>query len=114
MLEGLWHRNGTLDVPKLRLLSRTYPQAVAGAIVSLNFDPLSAAFSLVFSANPNITAPTIIFLNRELFYPRGANVAVTPANSLTWHQGDVANRLFFEYGSGVTAGQNITIAILAV
>lgn len=112
VLEGLWSTDGVLDVAKLRLLSRTYPVAVAGATRTVSFDPVSAAFLLSFAANPAITAPTIVFLNRKLFYPRGATVAVSPAGSLTWRQGAMAHYLEFSFAGGVASGQAINITIV--
>ena len=109
--EGLWHPDGSLDEAKLRLLSRTYPQAVAGSMRTVAFDPLTARFQLVFAARPDVTAPTTVFLNRGLFYARGEAVSVAPSGSLTWRNGTNPNTLAFAYTPGVAPGTPITITI---
>ena len=54
-----------------RVLSRTYPEAVAGDPVSMSFDPSTAAFSLVYTANHAVRAPTVVFVPTQLHYPDG-------------------------------------------
>ena len=72
---------------KLTVLSRTYPQAVAGSISNYSFHSESARFTLTYSITPSAssasdvaatttTTTTIIFVNRELFYKQGLRVAV--------------------------------------
>jgi endoglycosylceramidase len=64
--EGLFtndlDRPGSLKQAKADVLIRTYPQAVAGTPTSFSFDPVSKEFTLTYSADPAITAPTEIFV----------------------------------------------------
>lgn len=81
--ETLYNGDGTINEHKLRILSRTYPQAVAGTIQSYNFDIHSANFTLKFtpkSALPEgdrFSASSIIYFNRELYYQHGVHVSIT-------------------------------------
>ncbi|HMK63541.1 MAG TPA: cellulase family glycosylhydrolase [Acidimicrobiales bacterium] len=54
-----------------RVLSRTYPEAVAGTPVSMSFDPSTATFSLIYTANHAVRAPTVVFVPTQLHYPDG-------------------------------------------
>ena len=114
VLEGLWFPNGTVDEAKLRLLSRTFAPAVAGATLSMQFSPTTGAFTLSFAATATIADPTVVFLNRRLFYPRGAAVTVTPSGALSWKAGAMENYLEFSFAQGVTSGQHINISITAM
>ena len=52
------------------VLSRTYPQAVAGVPVSFDFDPSSGVFHLVYVPSHRIHAPTVVFVP-AIHYPHG-------------------------------------------
>ena len=104
--------DGSVCEHKIRILSRTYPQAVAGSLDSYHFDPVTARFTLKYGLLPaaataaattavaevNATAPeglpsegrtSIVYFNRDLYYPHGAMVSVTntgtnvPSTALT-------------------------------
>jgi len=65
--------------------TRTYARAVAGEILSMNYDTRSKKFTLEFSSlslpeNP----PTEIFFAQSLHYAKGFNVEISPSNSATW------------------------------
>jgi endoglycosylceramidase len=53
------------------VLSRTYPQAVAGRPTSMSFNPTTGAFRLSYVANHAITAPTVVFVPTEVHYRGG-------------------------------------------
>ncbi len=53
------------------MLSRTYPQAVAGTPLSFSFSPSTGVFDLAYVPNHRIHAPTLIFVPTELHYPHG-------------------------------------------
>lgn len=91
--ESLYQEDGTVCEHKLRVLSRTYPQAVAGSLDMYHFNPLDARFTLKYSlvtAAERATQPrsgteglqsadgltTVVYFNRDLYYPHGANVEV--------------------------------------
>jgi endoglycosylceramidase len=77
--ESFWDTNGTLEVKKLRTLSRTYAQAIAGVPISMNFNANTAQFDLAFRPLA-LGAPTEIYLNEELHYKDGYDLTITPTN----------------------------------
>jgi endoglycosylceramidase len=68
--EALVDGSGRLE-PTAAVLSRTYPQAVAGTPTAVAFDPASSAFSLEFVPDDSIHAPTVIFVPVAMHYPHG-------------------------------------------
>eukprot|EP01036_Dinobryon_divergens_P030515 gene30515-39769_t len=81
--ESLYNEDGSVCTDKLTVLSRTYPQAVAGSISSYSFQSETARFTLTYSITPSSSSSsdsaattTAIFVNRELFYKQGLLVAV--------------------------------------
>jgi len=75
---GRFNADGSANLKsgKADLLIRTYPQAVAGTPKSFAFDPTTGRFTLTFTPDPSITAPTVIFVPAR-HYPNGYTVAVT-------------------------------------
>ncbi len=73
--EGLVSHSGKLE-PSAAVLSRTYPQLVAGIPVGYYFDPKSGAFSLTFSPFHSTHAITSIFISSS-HYPNGYCAKVT-------------------------------------
>merc|ERR1711920_22014 len=63
----------------LKLLSRTYAQAIAGLPVSMSFKSADASFELVYNASI-ISAPTEIYVNEALHYPSGFNTEIEPSD----------------------------------
>ncbi len=68
----------TVKLAKLKLLSRTYPQATAGIPQALSFDPDSAAFEYRYTPR-TATGPTEIFVPVALHYPQGYRVEASGA-----------------------------------
>lgn len=66
-----------------KAMARTYAQAVQGRTLSMQFDRRSSAFKLVYELDPELTAPTRIYVNRKLGggvssrYAGGVDVRVT-------------------------------------
>jgi endoglycosylceramidase len=77
--ESFWDTNGKLEVQKLRTLSRTYAQAIAGVPLSMSFDSKTAQFDLSFRPRA-LGAPTEIYLNEDLHYKDGYDLSILPAN----------------------------------
>lgn len=74
--------DGTLEQAKLKFLSRTYAQAIAGVPSKMTFDPQTASFLLRYRAEWCSGAPTEIYLNEKLHYPIGYSVSVEP--TISW------------------------------
>jgi hypothetical protein len=62
--------------------------------------------------NTDIHAPTIVYINEELNYPHGADITVTPADSLIWNSTS-SNYYEFTTTTATKNGTNITILITA-
>ena len=60
-----------------RVLSRAYPQAVAGTPLSFTFSPSTDVFDMAYVPNHRIHAPTLIFVPTELHYPHGYCARIT-------------------------------------
>ncbi|KAF2069016.1 hypothetical protein CYY_009664 [Polysphondylium violaceum] len=80
--ESLYLPNGQLDVIKVKSLSRTYAQAIAGIPLYMNFDPLSSDFQFKYYINTSISEPTIIYLNQEFYYSNGFTVNITTGDAM--------------------------------
>eukprot|EP01116_Phalansterium_solitarium_P022334 TRINITY_DN7331_c0_g1_i1.p1 TRINITY_DN7331_c0_g1~~TRINITY_DN7331_c0_g1_i1.p1 ORF type:complete len:510 (+),score=172.13 TRINITY_DN7331_c0_g1_i1:1018-2547(+) len=81
-----FYTNGSLEMSKVKTLSRTYARAIAGVPTSMTFAPSTSAFTLVFNSNSSIAAPTEIYLNEALYYPNGFTVSVAPWGAATYSQ----------------------------
>lgn len=82
----LYSKEGRLDEAKLKALSRTYAQAIAGQPTRMSFDRSTGAFELTFIASDrtrSLGAPTEIYLNEKLWYPAGYDADVWPAECTT-------------------------------
>jgi len=62
-----------------RVLSRTYPEAIAGIPRSMSFDPTTGAFHLAYRPDHSVHAPTVIFVPTQLHYPDGYCARATGA-----------------------------------
>jgi endoglycosylceramidase len=81
--EGLFYPNGTAQEAKLKLLSRTYAQSLAGEFISQSFDPSTSSYALMFKVRKNCTAPSIVYLSEDIYYPAGYSVNVSPIGSVS-------------------------------
>ncbi|MHB8572743.1 MAG: cellulase family glycosylhydrolase [Candidatus Dormibacteria bacterium] len=68
--EGMFDAQGNLK-PKAALLSRAYPQALAGTPSRFSFDPASGAFDLAYQADPTVMADSVIALPVAEHYASG-------------------------------------------
>ncbi len=68
--EGLVAAHGSLR-STASVLSRTYPQAIAGRPTSMSFDPSNGAFHLAYVPDHTVHAPTAVFVPTQIHYPSG-------------------------------------------
>jgi endoglycosylceramidase len=68
--EALVMSNGRLR-STARELAETYPEAIAGVPVSMSFNPSNGAFDLRYTPNPDVQAPTVVFVPTAIHYPDG-------------------------------------------
>ncbi|MFL6059791.1 MAG: hypothetical protein ACJ72E_01075, partial [Marmoricola sp.] len=77
--QGLFTNDADLTsvkTDKLRQLVRTYPQATAGTNLAFHYDTTSGSFTMSYTADPAITAPTRIFVS-PLTAPHGYTVTTS-------------------------------------
>ena len=91
--------------------SRTFPQAVAGHMTDLKFDPSTYNFRLVYQITEKCHSnTTVIFLNQDLHYPNGYDVVVEPAGKVTWYS-TVSNYVLVQHSSALGPGSDIVVHI---
>ena len=73
--EGLVLPNGTYT-PIVTVLSRTYPQAVAGVANAVLFNPFTSAFSMAYTPSVSAHGQTVIEVAASQHYPNGWCAAV--------------------------------------
>ena len=76
--ETFFHQNGSIQYEKIKTLSTTYPQSVAGvpSSISYAFNQTDARFVLEYitmdgTCNVSDSTTTDIFLNEKMWYPSG-------------------------------------------
>lgn len=83
--ESLYGEDGQPVPHKLAILSRTYPQAVAGALASYEYSVHNGDFKMDYapmSAPEGVPQqPTVIFVNRAQTYPLGLSVKLSSEDS---------------------------------
>lgn len=77
-----FYNGDQLEESKVKVLSRTYAQSIAGVPQSMEFNPNHGEFQLAFI--PTSTQPTEIFLNEKYYYSNGFQVKMIPENAGVW------------------------------
>jgi endoglycosylceramidase len=108
--ESFYDQNGALEVDKVRGLSRTYAPLIAGVPTHWMFDTETAAFEIEFTLDTKIQAPTVLYANLEMWYPKGLEISVLPAGALEWSSTEV-NYYEFVPSSGAVSGTTVTIQV---
>jgi endoglycosylceramidase len=78
--EGLYYPDGLLMAKKVKALSRTYPQQIAGVPISYNFNDETNEFTLLYKVTSTLQKNTKLYINREMRYQKGANIVVNSTN----------------------------------
>eukprot|EP01118_Nematostelium_gracile_P005547 TRINITY_DN1761_c0_g1_i1.p1 TRINITY_DN1761_c0_g1~~TRINITY_DN1761_c0_g1_i1.p1 ORF type:complete len:423 (+),score=83.55 TRINITY_DN1761_c0_g1_i1:140-1408(+) len=108
--ESFFDEQGNLIAEKVKALSRTYAQAIAGVPVLMEFIPQNSDFTLSYYVNTSISEPTVVYLNEDWYYPNGAQVTVTGALKYNSPQ---KNFLNFVPSETTVNGEMVTIVISA-
>jgi len=108
--ESLYNDDGTLQLQKVKALSRTYAYAIAGDPMNMQFDPSSAYFVLTYKTNNRAKGPTEIYLNQEFWYPDGFQVSIVPPQAASWTQSEY-NRIRVIRAPNIPSGQQITVIV---
>lgn len=94
--ESFYFPDGSLQVHKVKALSRTYAQAICGIPIVMKFDSNSALFSLdfTFQGSDCKGQPTVVFFNQDYYYPNGYSVTISPDKSMSY---SLVNRNYLEF-----------------
>lgn len=109
-LESFYDADGSLQLPKVQALSRTYAYAVAGIPLSMTFNTTTSAFNFKYRANPTIGQPTLVYLNQQWWYPKGFKVAITPTN-VVWKQLET-NRIAISHPASISPSTVVQVTIV--
>jgi len=108
--ESFYDSDGNLETDKVKTLSRSYAQAIAGIPIIMSFDPETSNFILTYQINPSIEGPTEIYINEDFYYSNGFGVSITPSNAATWKR-TKKNHVEVYATKEVVKGQTVTINI---
>lgn len=75
--EGVFNSDGTVQSFKERALTRTYIQSYQGYPLSMQFNDETIEFNSSFILNNQLIDPSVIYINRQLFYPNGYDLEIT-------------------------------------
>jgi hypothetical protein len=94
-----------------KLFSRTYPEAIAGNVISFGLSS-DETFSLKYEIDSKIMQPTIIRIQETYHYPNGFNVEIKPEGLLEWKKFDGGNLVISVIDiQKIIDGQEISITI---
>jgi len=86
--ESMYDESGEICTNKLTVLSRTYPQATAGAVISYDFNTHTAEFNMQYTPRATVSSTdaadsltTQIYYNSDLFYAHGIKVELSGSAS---------------------------------
>jgi endoglycosylceramidase len=79
--ETFFNEDGSYQVPKIKALSRTYAQAIAGKPSAMSFDSSNGLFELTFQVSSASSSScgdiiTEIFMHMTFYYPNGWQISV--------------------------------------
>eukprot|EP01133_Synstelium_polycarpum_P011500 gene11500-13414_t len=77
--DNFFNPDGTPDMGRVGIFTRTYAQAVAGVVESTLFDAETSRFTITYTPNPDCTLPTEIYLSEAVHYPNGYEVEIIPS-----------------------------------
>eukprot|EP00742_Colponemidia_sp_Colp-10_P002113 GILJ01002256.1.p1 GENE.GILJ01002256.1~~GILJ01002256.1.p1 ORF type:complete len:547 (-),score=92.28 GILJ01002256.1:661-2214(-) len=100
--EGFYNATDGFEAAKVKALSRTYAQVIAGVPQSMSFDDQTAEFVLTYSPlkQGNVLV-TEVYVNKQLHYPTGVDVSVTPADVVQVAQTDSVVQFTHAAGTNV-------------
>ncbi|KAI1320281.1 hypothetical protein EDD11_001496 [Mortierella claussenii] len=109
--ENLWDHSTVQPYPELaRLYARTYAEATAGATKTLYFQDTTAKYWVSWVADTAITAPGLIRIAPQIYYPDGIRVFFVPEGSGTYTM-DGTNTVQLHYSAQAQTGQTIQASV---
>ena len=84
--EGFYNKDGKMQTPKVKALSRSYVKAAQGTTKSMNFDTKTGNFEAVVQLDLSIEKPTLIHAHQDptvdySWYPYGVNVDIVSVDT---------------------------------
>lgn len=109
--ENLWNHNTVEPHPELaRLYARTYAEATAGETKTLYFQDTTTKYWVSWVADTSITAPGLIRIAPQIYYPDGVRVFFVPEGTGT-HTMDGTNTVQLHYTNKAQKGQTIQASV---
>ncbi|KAF9402745.1 hypothetical protein BGZ94_004844 [Podila epigama] len=109
--ENLWNHSTKEPHPELaRIYARSYVEATAGTTKSMYFQDETAKYWVSWVADPSITAPGLIRIAPQIYYPDGIRVFSVPAGAVT-HTMDGTNTVQLHYTAAAQKGQTIQASV---
>lgn len=109
--ENLWDGTTQQPIPELaRIYARTYAEATAGATKTLYFQDETAKYWVSWVADTSITAPGLIRIAPQIYYPDGIRVFFVPAGTGTYTM-DGTNTVQLHYTAAAQSGQTIQASV---
>ena len=99
--EGLYNPDGSVQMQKVRVLSRPFASTVAGHPIWSKFDRGTGIYSLSYNVTEHLlNATSEIFINERMHYPRGHEVHISPDGVDAWAASlpDDADRIVVKHG----------------
>ncbi len=87
------------------VLSRAYPEAVAGIPLSFGYSASSGTFHLVYVPNHRVHAPTVVFVPTEIRYPHGYCARVSGARVASAEGSDLLQM------ENAASGHRVTVTV---
>ena len=79
--EGIFNDDGTIQNMKEKALTRTYIQYYQGIPQEFNFNDNTKEFNAIFKYDKSINSPSVLYLNKDLYYKNGYKLKVMDANN---------------------------------
>lgn len=74
--EGFYNPDGSLQDYKVKALARSYMMLTQGVPTKQSFDMTTAAFLAEFTVNTDIAGESVLYTNKQYYYPNGFNFTV--------------------------------------
>ncbi|KAG0292853.1 hypothetical protein BGZ98_002438, partial [Dissophora globulifera] len=109
--ENLWNHDTVAPYPELaRLYARSYAEATAGETKTLYFQDTTSKYWVSWMADTSITAPGLIRIAPQIYYPDGIRVFFVPAGTGTYTM-EGTNTVQLHYTDQAKTGQTIQASV---
>lgn len=102
---------GQPDPSVMFKLSRAYAPYVAGTTQTMNYNPDTVEFKLVYTVDTAITMPTEIYVSEDMHYTSGVKVTFEPATWATYQHTAGSNKIYVNVNNQAVTGQSLTVTV---